>query len=208
MKALYRIVNAVLGALFFPAALFLDVFFIQISTTLANAGVEESINIKRIISIITGNDPLSRIVLKDGSFKWPEAFAPINGKLIAAAVFFCLVLAAALFIVIWSCCSNKRLPIFIAGIAALVFTIVMIIIFNSAAASIISGEIGLVKALAGEGVLSTLFGGLVQVDNLKLGGFHCGFIILAIVILVWTGAFYLVELGDTEEEAKKHRSAK
>lgn len=200
MKALYRIVNGVLAALIFPAALFLDLVFFQVSTTIAEYGVEESITLKRVIDILMGNDRLSPFILGDtGHFEWPEIFDPINGRLIAFVVFFALVLVAALFILIWSCCSNKRIPVVIAGALGLIFSIVMIICFNSAAAAVLSGEVN-IMALAGEGILSSIIGGLLQVDTLMLGGFHNAFIIIMALIIVWTGAYYLVELGDKDDK--------
>ncbi len=203
MKALYRIVNGILAALIFPAALFLDLIFFQVSATVVDYGLEEAITLKRVIDIMTGNDRLSSFVLGDtGSFEWPEIFDPINGRLIAFVVFFGLVLVTALFIIIWSCCSNKRIPVVSAGALGLVFSIAMVICFNKAAAPILSGEISL-AALGGEGILSSIIGGLVQVDTLMLGGFHNAFIILMGLIIVWTGAFYLVELGEEDEPKKK-----
>lgn len=203
MKALYRIVNGVLAALIFPAALFLDLIFFQVSTSIAKYGLEESITLKRVIDIITGNDRLSPFVLGDtGVFEWPEVLEPINSKLIAFVVFFALVIAVALFVIVWSCCSNKRIPVAVAGALGLIFSIVMIICFNSAAAPILSGEIKL-ASIAGTGLLSSIIGGLVQVDTLILGGFQNAFIIIMSLIIAWTAIFYLVELGDSEKSNTK-----
>lgn len=203
MKAIYRIVNGILAALIFPAALFLDMIFFQISTTVVDYGLEESITLKRIIDIMMGNDRLSIFVLGDsGSFEWPELFDPINGKLIAFVVFFGLVLITALFIIVWSCCSNKRIPIISAAALGIIFSIAMIICFNKAAAPILSGEINL-AALGSQGILSSIIGGLLQVDTLILGGFQNAFIIIMGVIIVWSAAFYLVEIGDNDEQKKK-----
>lgn len=205
MKALYRIVNSILAALIFPAALFLDLIFFQVSATVVDYGLEESITLKRVIDILMGNDRLSTIVLGEaGHFEWPEIFDPINGKLIAFVVFFALVLVTALFIIIWSCCSSKRIPVVVAGALGVIFSIAMIICFNKAAAPILAGEIKL-TALAGEGLLSSILGGLIQVDTLMLGGFHNAFIIIMGLIIVWTGAYYLVELGDKGESEKKKK---
>lgn len=206
MKALYRIVNGLLAALIFPAALFLDFIFIQVSTSLANAGIKESINLKRVIDIFAGNDRLSHWVLgNDRKFEWPSGLDPIKSKLIAFAVFFALVVIAAVFIIIWSCLSNRHLPVFIAGVAGIIFSIVMIICFNSAAKMITSGAVNIVNAIAGEGLISGLLGGIVNVDTLILGGFHNAFIIIMAAIALWSAAFFLVDLGATDAEPKKKK---
>lgn len=203
MKALYRIVNGVLAALIFPAALFLDLIFFQISAKVVDYGLEESITLKRVIDILMGNDRLSSFILGDtGTFEWPKIFEPINGKLIAFVVFFALVIATALFIIVWSCCSNKRIPVAVAGALGLIFSIAMIICFNKAAAPILAGEIN-IMSIAGEGILSSIIGGFLQVDTIVLGGFQNAFIIIMSVIIAWTVIFYLVELGDTEKPTKK-----
>ncbi len=204
MKALYRIVNGLLAALIFPAALFLDFIFIQVSTTLVDAGIEESISLKRIIDIFAGKDRLSQWVLgDDGAFEWPAGLDPIKGKLIGFAVFFALVVIAAVFIIVWSCCSNKHLPVFIAGTAGIIFSIIMIICFNSAAKMITSGAVNLVNAIAGNGIIMGLLGGIVNVDTLVLGGFHNAFIIIMAAIALWSAAFFLVDLGADDKEPKK-----
>lgn len=110
MKYLYRIVNIILAALFFPAVFFLDLIFFRASTSLAKYGLEESISLKRIIDIFTGNDPLSNLVKSDKGFTWPEGLAPLNARLIAAAVALGVAALAALFIIIFSICSGNASP--------------------------------------------------------------------------------------------------
>lgn len=204
MKAVFRIVNALLAAAVFPVTLFLDTFFIQVSPSIGSKGVEESINLKRIIDIFSGNDRLSTFLLKDGSFTWPEAFAPVTGRLIAAIAALAVILVIAIFIIVWSCCSKKGLPVIIAAVLGIISCIVMIACFNSAAAEFTSGAISLASAF-GTGLLTTLIGGFFGVDTLILGGFQNGLIIVFIAIIVWAGAFMLVDLGadDAEKEEKK-----
>lgn len=207
MKALYRIVNALLAAAVFPVAVFLDLIFFRASTSLADAGLMEGISIKFIIDVITGKETFFHDMLfKDtgAGFSWPQALDPVKGQLIATVVFFALALVAALFIVIWSICSNKRIPVLIASAAGLISTIIMIICFNSFAAPIVDGTINVVKIFSSNWLIG-LIGNVVAVDHLSMGGVHTGMIMLFIALIVWTGAFYLVEMGEPKEEkpAKK-----
>lgn len=199
MKYVYRIVNALLAAAIFPAVLFLDFLLVRASTSLADVGLEETITLKRIIDIFTGHDTLSSLIQSSGDFSWPEAFAPINSRLIACVVFFALALIAALFIIFWSIFSNKRIPVLSASIAGLVSVIVMNACFNSAAREIMSGTINIVQAFA-TGWIGSIVGSIVNIDTLVFGGFQNGMIILFVCLIIWTGAFYLVELGEPKEE--------
>ena len=199
MKYVYRIVNALLAAAIFPAVLFLDFLLVRASTSLADVGLEETITLKRIIDIFTGHDTLSSLIQSSGDFSWPEAFAPINSRLIACVVFFALALIAALFIIFWSIFSNKRIPVLSASIAGLVSVIVMNACFNSAAREIMGGTINIVQAFA-TGWIGSIVGSIVNIDTLVFGGFQNGMIILFVCLIIWTGAFYLVELGEPKEE--------
>lgn len=205
MKYVYRIIDALLAAAVFTNLLFTDLIFFQASTTLFDAGLEESVNLKKIIDILSGNDSLSGLLPEAGSFKWPAAFDPINGRLIACGVAIALALIAALFIIVWSICSNRRIPVVAASGCGIVATIVMICCFNSAAFEITSGNINIIKAFS-DGLIATLAGGIVNVDTLTLGGFQNGMLILFGAIIVWNLCFWLIEIGD--EDAKKEKEAR
>lgn len=210
MKYLYRIVNALLAAAVFPVVIFADLILFRLSTTLADVGLEESISIKFIIDVITGKESFWHEMIiqnSSGSFTWPSALNPVKGRLIAFAVCFVLILLISLFIIIWSACSNKRIPVLAASAAGLVSTIVMIACFNSAAALLMDGTINVVNIFSSNWIVS-LLGNVVLVDLLSLGGFHNGIIFLFVGLLVWTGAFYLIEIGEPKEEDKKTKIKK
>lgn len=212
-----KVVNALIAAAIFPIAIFLNFIFVQIGTSdsakplfemlgtdFPGVGVEESLSIYNFIQIANGDHYLSGMFKNSsGPFMWPEALAPINGRLIAFAVFFVLTLLVALFILIWSICSDKRLPVIIAAAGGILSTIIMISCFNSAAGELTSGAIPLMSLISQQGLLTDLIGGFVGVDTLMLGGFHFGFIIAFVCIIVWTGAFILVDIGDEKETNKK-----
>lgn len=206
MKALYRIVNGLLAAAIFPVAIFVDLILFRLSTSVFDGGLEEAISIKFIIDVITGKETFwHEMIIKNSSgFSWPVALDPIKGRLIAFAVCFVLVLLISLFIIIWSCCSNRRIPVLAASICGLIATIVMIACFNSAASLFVSGSINLVSLFSTSWIASIL-GSFVSVDLLSLGGFQSGFIFIFIGLIVWTGAYYLIEIGDTDEEKAKAR---
>lgn len=209
MKVLYRIVNALLAAAIFPAALFLDFVIIKVSTTFLDAGIMETFTLKKIIDVLTGNDTLFGIPFEPGETEitWPAALDPAKGRLIATVVCFALALIAALFIIIWSICSNKRIPVVIASVVGAASVITMTSCFHSATALLTEGIINVVELFTSSWLLS-IFGEVILVDAFSFAGFQNGMLIIFICLLVWTGAYYLVEIGEPKEEkpakAKKH----
>ena len=203
MKYLYRIVNIVLSALFFPAVIFLDLISFKASTSFSKYGLGESISLKRIIDIFTGKDPLSNLVESNKSFSWPTGLDPLKGRLIACAAALAVAALAAIFIIVFSICSSKRIPVIAAAGVGLVATVVMTACFNSAAGDVLDGSVNLVRAIAGSGIISSLIGGVVSVDSLTLGGFRNGILIIFIVLIIWSLSYILVDVGDKPQAAGK-----
>ena len=208
MKYLYRIVNILLALSTFPVAIFADLIAFRMSTSfISEVGLEESISIKFIIDVITGKEAFWHEMIFEkstSSFGWPAALDPIKGRLIAVAVCFVLVLVAMLFIIFWSIFSSRRIPVLAATVTALISTIVMIACFNSAAALIVDGSVNIMSVFSG-GWLMGIVGNFVGFDSLILGGFQNGIIFILVGLLVWTGSYYLIEIGEPEEEKAKGR---
>ena len=204
MNYLYRIVNALLAAAIFPIILLMDFIYVKIGTTIVDAGLHESLTVMDMIDIVRGEHTFSFIFdgIKNSSFSWPEAFDIINGRLITSGVCLALVIIAALFIIIWSICSNKRIPVLIATGAGLISTIVMMVCFSSAASVITTGVIG-VKDVLSTGLLTSILGSLVKIEAISLAGFQNGLIFAFIFLLIWTASFYLIEIGEPKKEKTK-----
>lgn len=208
MKYLYRIVNILLALAMFPVVIFCDLISFRMSTSLYDqVGLQESVSIKFIIDVLTGKEAFwYEMLVKDsvGNFSWPTELDPIKGRLITIAVCFVLVLVAMIFIIIWSIFSSKRIPVIAVTAAALISTIVMIACFNSAALLIVDGTVNLIGAIS-DNWLVGLAGNFIGVDGLILGGFQNGIIFVLIGLIVWTGAFYLIEIGEPAEEKSKSK---
>lgn len=201
MKYIYKAVSAILAIATIPATLFLEFFFIQASTSLIDVGIEESFSLKRLYDIfISKTDPFAMFFQNATYFEWPEQLDPLVPWLIASAVFFALAIITAIFICVWSICSEKRIVNIIASGAGILFVILMSVFFNKAASFLTLGTINIVEAIAGSGLLASLIGSIVNVDTLVLGGFKNALIILFAVIIIWTLSFILIELGDEKED--------
>lgn len=205
MKYVFRIVNALLALAIFPATIFLEFILFRVSTTLFDAGLEESITIKFIIDVLTGKEEMwANLIPDSGAFTWPAALDPIKSRLIAVVVLFGVALVAALFVFIWSICSNKRIPVLVASGIGIASAVSMTAVFNSAAQFLMDGTINVVEIFTSSWLVS-LLGELVVVDYIGFAGFHNAIIFLFAGIVVWTLSFYLVELGEPKEEKVKEK---
>lgn len=225
MKFVYRIVNAVLGALVIVASFFLNLFRIEIITgeslsetiealsqeKAGAVGLYEEFSIKRFIDFFTGKDDLSGLLSTEGKlFLWPDEFKPLNVRLIIFAAAFALAIAVGIFIIVFSCISDRRLPMLIAGIAGIALVIVMIVSFGSISKSIFTNEVNVLSYLfnyfAGASIISTLIGSAVGSAlslSISLAGIRAGLLIIFICVVAWTAIFYLVELGDPAAQKEK-----
>lgn len=221
----FNVVTILIALIIYPVAYTLNLIFIQISTSdmlspifeminqggeqnLGGMGLEVALSLQRIINIVRGEDDYSFImdyINTSEGFSFPAALDPIKGKLITAVVCFVLALLIALFIIIWCFISKKRFPVLIASLAGTATTVTMIITFTSASRFITSDTFKISDLLGDAGWIAELVSGIIQVDTFSLGGFEIGFLAVFIGILIWTGAFYLVELGEPKDAPAKKK---
>jgi len=223
MKYLYRIVNILLAAAVFPIVIFLDLVKIRIgdglgellgaftggteSSSLLPVGLEEGISIKFLIDVYTGKGEgtfwhqLLMNSSESGSFnmRWPEALNGIKAELITIAVCFVIVLLAALFIIVWSCISNKRIPV-VAGISVGTISLVIMRIVFEPVSELIRTSVSITDFIADGGIISTLAGSIIKLEDVIPGSFWIILLFLFIGLAIWTGSYYLIEIGDSPEE--------
>ncbi len=206
MKYVYRIVHGLLAAAVFPAFVFLQLFYAEISSPISSEyGMYIEFTVKRAIDFLMGNDRLNAIVSLDdlkGEMSWPAELDPIKAALICFAVFAVLALVAALFLVVWSCISNNRLGYLIAGGAGLAFVAAMMICFVPIS-NFLESDAFNIGAVLSDGLIAQILGGFVNIDRIILGTFANGMLILFIAMVVWTGMFYITDIGAGEKKETK-----
>ena len=206
MNYLYRIVNALLAIAMFPLIIFSDLIAFRAGASFVEeVGLQDAISIKFIIDVITGKEAFFHEMIFEnstGTFTWPSGLDPIKAHLIAFLVCFAVALLACVFIFFWSIFSSKRIPVLISTAVGLISTIAMIACFDVVATRIVDGTVNLIGALSTSPIAS-IIGGFVSIDGLMLGGYQNGMIFVFIGFLVWTGAYYLIEIGDNDTEKKK-----
>ena len=220
----FRIGTIVIAVLILLSAFFVNFIEVKMETTdsLAElfktfskdasegAAVYEDISIKRAIDIARGKDDLSPAFTSDGPFLWPPEFQPLNSRLITVIICFILMIALAIFLIVFSIISKNRLVPLITGAVGIIADIVMIFAFRSAATDIYTGKVDLssylLERFLGTGVLTGLINSLAgSAVNFvfSLCGLQNAFLFLFIAVSAWAGINYLVDLGDPKAKAAK-----
>lgn len=203
MKIVYRIVNGVLAAAVFPAFFFLQLIYAELGVSFFDeAGMSLELTVKRLLDIKNGNDPLSSLISPENfkSITWPASLNVIKGRIVLFCIFLALALLAALFIIVICFFCKKRTVYLAASSLGLVSVIAFKIIFSTIASKFVDGTISVVSLVSSSWWVN-LLGGAVTVDNLYLGGFANGMLILFIA-LVLTSVIDIVT-DDNQASVKK-----
>lgn len=201
MKALNRIVTALLAAAVFPVAYFTDIITVYMHANLYDSNIVENLSIKRIIELFTG-DGLFADLVKGGASELPDGLLEYKGNFIAFVVFFALALLVALTTVIVAAATNSRKATASLGAAGLLSLIGMRIAFSGVASAVKAGSLTL-GSLTDISLLN-LVGKIVLVT---MSTAPAVMTVLFLAILIWNVAFIMIDLGE-EQPKKKAKKAK
>lgn len=201
MKALNRIVTALLAAAVFPVAYFTDIITVYMHANLYDSNIVENLSIKRIIELFTG-DGLFADLVKGGASELPDGLLEYKGNFIAFVVFFALALLIALATVIVAAATNSRKATASLGAAGLLSLIGMRIAFSGVASAVKAGTLTL-GSLTDISLLN-LVGKIVLVT---MSTAPAVMTVLFLAILIWNVAFIMIDLGE-EQPKKKAKKAK
>lgn len=211
---LYRVGLAIMAAAVPFAAFFSKIFYAVVDSaalkiisslqgkTDDNGSTEFSYSLKEIIQMFGENSSQSQS--SDTLSKVWESLSDIHSAVICTAIFFVLALLTALTIFIFNIFSKNRFVTLCLSGAGALFLIAMLISFNAAAAPIIDGTISLSTLMGSSLFGSSLLGGLMsyiaEVSVLRISSAWYIMLFLFIGIIVWSGAYLLIESG--EKKAK------
>ena len=108
MKALNRIVTALLAIAVFPVAYFTDLITVYMHATIYDSNIVENLSVKRIVELFTGDGLFAGVFNKDNMSEIPEVLLKFKGNFIAFVVFFAIALLVALAIIIVAAATNSR----------------------------------------------------------------------------------------------------
>ena len=196
MKALNRIVTALLAAAIFPVAYFTDIITVYAHANLYDSNIVEALSIKRIVELFTGDGLFAGVFNKDNMSEIPEVLLKFKGNFIAFAVCF------ALAIIIVAAATNSRKATASLGAAGILCLIGMKIAFSDIAAAVDAGTLTL-GSLTDMSFMN-LFGKIVLVT---MSTAPVVMAVLFLAILIWNVAFIVIDLGE-EQPKKKTKNAK
>lgn len=202
MKALNRIVTALLAAAIFPVAYFTDLITVYAHANLYDSNIVEALSIKRIVELFTGDGLFAGVFNKDNMSEIPEGLLKFKGNFIAFAVCFALALLIAFAIIIVAAATNSRKTTAALGAAGLLSIIGMRIAFSAVSSAVKAGTLTL-GSLTDMSFMN-LFGKIVLVT---MSTAPAVMTVLFLAILIWNVAFIVIDLGE-EQPKKKAKHAK
>ena len=202
MKALNRIVTALLAAAIFPVAYFTDIITVYAHANLYDSNIVEALSIKRIVELFTGDGLFAGVFNKDNMSEIPEVLLKFKGNFIAFVVFFAIALLVALAIIIVAAATNSRKTTAALGAAGLLSIIGMRIAFSAVSSAVKAGTLTL-GSLTDMSFMN-LFGKIVLVT---MSTAPAVMTVLFLAILIWNVAIIVIDLGE-EQTKKKAKHAK
>ena len=202
MKALNRIVTALLAIAVFPVAYFTDIITVYAHANLYDSNIVEALSIKRIVELFTGDGLFAGVFNKDNMSEIPEGLLKFKGNFIAFVVFFAIAVLVALAIIIVAAATNSRKTTAALGAAGILCLIGMKIAFSDIAAAVDAGKLTL-GSLTDMSFMN-LFGKIVLVT---MSTAPAVMTVLFLAILIWNVAFIVIDLGE-EQPKKKAKHAK
>jgi hypothetical protein len=202
MKALNRIVTALLAIAVFPVAYFTDLITVYMHATIYDSNIVENLSVKRIVELFTGDGLFAGVFNKDNMSGIPEVLLKFKGNFIVFAVCFALALLIALAIIIVAAATNSRKTTAALGAAGILCLIGMKIAFSDIAAAVDAGKLTL-GSLTDMSFMN-LFGKIVLVT---MSTAPAVMTVLFLAILIWNVAFIAIDLGE-EQPKKKAKHAK
>ena len=214
MKAVYRVVSALLAALVIPALYFLNLIHYIIELKVTEGYLNDNVTTQELINIIT--DFFQKNEHKGIGTHLAATLQPLKASAIVTVVFIVLMLLMVLAVFFCSALTNARKVNLIFACTGLAATIGAMAAFNHMTSLIIDGPVPVgnilnaamadstsliagLGALFGAGGVSEYIGELVL---LRLGSAFTATVILFAFIVLWTVAFLLVDL-DPDAKAKK-----
>lgn len=214
MKPVYRVCTAILGVAVLPVLFFAPLLRLKIKLPLSlDLGIKEYSSIYDFIKAAAGRTEEQKQLMKS----LLDALMDKNGTLgsiftnrpwlYAALVFFVLTVIAAVALCVVSFLSKRtRTPVLVAS-GGLLSAVLMNVCFNAFAKPLLTGKIGVKSLLGGLGgdnnILSTLLGGAVSIEQLKLSfAYLLTVALFALALLALIGASFDTE---TKKTGKKGR---
>ena len=202
MNIAYRVVHAVLAAAVFPAIIFLQLFYIEISPDFIDYGISLEFSIYKIFDLFGGGSDTSS--LRDAFSS--ESLSNIWGVFASDRAAFIMMIASAaltlvitVFILVFSIAKGTRKVLLPVSAAGLVTSILFKIFSNHVCKSVIAGDVNIVSLFT-KSYIGAFLGDLVNVDTFRIGAFSNAVTILFICMVLWSVTYIITDIGLEEEK--------
>lgn len=203
-KIVYKAVSAILALSVIPIAVFAPMIQIVGDVSIVQYYVGEDVSLYDIYKLFfaRGN------TFSGFGAKMTDEVRATMPELITAGSFLVLALLLGIAVALVAIFCKKKLPTLLVSAGGCLSVVGLFVAFKQFAVPYLDGTIDIGKlGLMEEGILETVFSALIRLRTLQISS--AGFLMFGafLCVLLWTGAFLLVEMGETPKQpkAKKHK---
>lgn len=210
MNIAYRVVHAILAAAVFPAIIFLQLFYIEISPNFLDYGMSLEFSIYKIFDLIGGGSETSslRAAFSSDSLSnlW-GVFASDRAAFIMMIASAVITLVITVFVLVFSIVKGTRKVLLSVSTAGLVTSILFKIFSGHVCKSVVAGKVNIVSLFT-ESYIGSFLGDLISVDTLRIGVFSNAVTILFICMVFWSVTYIVTDIGLEEEKPANTKKKK
>ena len=199
-KIVYKVIVVLLALSVIPIAVFSPMVQIVGSVSLGDTYVGEHVSMYDFYKLFIRSDTGFKGL---DSYEMTDEVRETMPELITAGSFLGVSLLLGVATACTAAFSRKKLPVLILSAVGCLSVVGLFRSFRAFAAPYLDGTISLAKlGLMKEGILRTIVSAIVKLEILQISS--AGFLLFGafFVIVLWTAAFMLVELGETEKPKK------
>ena len=202
MNIVYRIVHAILAIAVFPAVIFLQLFYMEVSPSFLDYGISFEFSLYKIFDLFGGGS--STQSLRDAFSS--ESLSNIWNLLTTAKASFvlmiiCGAITLVLTVVIIVACivKGKRKVLLTASSVGLVTSILFKVFSSHVCRTVVESKVNVVS-LFSKSYIAGFFGDLINVDTLRIGAFSNAVLMLFMGMVIWSVVYIVTDIGLDEEK--------
>ena len=202
MNLVYRIVHALLAIAVFPAILFLQLFYIEVSPNFIDYGMSLEFSLYQIFDLFGGGSKTSSLrnaFTKESLSNIWSVFADAHVSLVLMIASGIITLALTVFIIVACIVKGKRKVLLTASSIGFVTSILFKVFSAQVCKTVTSGEVDFIKIFS-QSFIAGFFGDLISVDTLRIGVFSNAVLMLFMCMVIWSVIYIVTDIGLEEEK--------
>ena len=202
MNLVYRIVHGILALAVFPAVLFLQLFYMEISPNFIDYGMSLEFSLYQIFDLFGGGhktDSLRSAFSKESLSNIWSVFSGAHVSLVLMIASGVITLALAVFIIVACIVKGNRKTLLTASSAGFVTSILFKVFSAQVCRTVTAGEVDIIKIFS-QSFIAGFLGDLISVDTLRIGVFSNAVLILFMCMVVWSVIYIVTDIGLEDEK--------